>query len=518
MGRSGGQSYRMKILQGIFMLDQSQHPISSAAKTLDGQSFDLVVIGAGIAGLNALNTATEYLPKGARVLLLDQKPAAGGMWNTAYDYVRLHQPHPMFTVGNMAWDWRKPRHYLAARDEVQAHLSGSLKPVSEQVRLQTEFGQTVTSTTEIRTDQGHMAQIVFHANGDETGTQTVRAKRAIYASGLNYSLATPLQLSSTSIISIVPQDLRETLQAHPDAQVVVVGGGKTGMDTVLATLAADQSRSVTLIQGRGTNFFNRTKYIPTGTKRWTSGMLLSRVFRDLALTFDGENGDDTLAYLRRIYSTDPTSENGVFLYGLQSEEEHAKIKSGVNAAMFDYLEDVTDTPDGPQMELRSGATVTTEKGTIFVNCTGSFFRESAMESPLPMLSENDCIMRINVRNGFHFLSSVAGFFGTHLWFREQLRGQGFYTLDHEDLFRKDRNAWVGASAAQAYLNQVIAVQTLPLMLLDRCGLDLDRWYPFPRRMYGLMRMKSTAASDIAHCHRTLDRVAQRYDVQTGPLT
>jgi len=102
-------------------------------------------------------------------------------------------------------------------------------------------------------------------------------------------------------------------------------------------------------------------------------------------------------------------------------------------------------------------------------------------------------------------------------YRDQLRGQGFYTLDLEALFRKDRNAWVGASAAQAYMNQVIAVQTLPLMLLDRCGLDMDRWYPFPRRVAALIRLKSTAANDIAHCRRALDNVARRFDVQAGPL-
>ena len=81
-------------------------------------AYELAVVGAGVAGLNALNAATEYLPRGARVLLVDQKEMAGGMWNTAYDYVRLHQPHPMFPVGNMRGRWRTPRQYLAARDEV----------------------------------------------------------------------------------------------------------------------------------------------------------------------------------------------------------------------------------------------------------------------------------------------------------------------------------------------------------------------------------------------------------------
>ena len=95
--------------------------------------------------------------------------------------------------------------------------------------------------------------------------------------------------------------------------------------------------------------------------------------------------------------------------------------------------------------------------------------------------------------------------------------KGFYRLDHEALFRQNRNAWVGASAAQAYMNQVIAVQTLPLMLLDRCGLDLDRWYPFPRRMAGLLRMKASAEQDKVHCRAALDRVADRFSIRCEPI-
>ncbi len=496
------------------MLDQSLVDTEDSTRET---VYDLVVIGAGIAGLNALNAACEYLPKGARVLLLDEKDTAGGMWNIAYDYVRLHQPHPMFTVGNQKWHWQKPRHYLAARDEVRDHLVGALHSLSEHVALTTGFGQTVTSCEEVMTEHGPMAEVVYHAVSAKTTTQTVRAKRAIHASGLNYALATPLSLSSQHVVSIIPQDLRKTLTDHPKSPVYVIGGGKTGMDTVLASLASDPTRRVTLINGRGTNFINRTKYVPTGSKRWTSGELVSRIFRDVALQFNGDNEEHTLAHLRATYSTDPQSQNGVFLYGLQSEDEHARVREGLAAIHSDYLTDVADTAAGPELNLRGGTAFPVPDGSIFVNCTGSFFRTQELSDANPLLSPNDCILSINARHAFHFLTSVSGFFTTHLLYRNQLRGRGFYTLDLEALFRKNRNAWIGATAAQAYMNQVIAVQTLPLMLLDRCGLDLDRWYPLPRRMAGLMRMKASATNDIAHCCRTLDRVVQRFGVHGAPV-
>ncbi|WP_424973000.1 FAD-dependent oxidoreductase [Dinoroseobacter sp. S76] len=481
------------------------------------ERYALVVIGAGIAGLNALAAATEYLPKGARVLLVDEKPEPGGMWNTAYDYVRLHQPHPMFTVGNMRWDWRKPPSYLAKRDEVQHHLGRALGPVSARVTLETAFGSRASRCAEVETDQGPRAQVTYHPIDAPERETTVQADHAIHAAGLNYALAAPLPLSSDQVLSIIPQELRATLTAHPEAPVYVFGGGKTGMDTVLATLAADPARQVTLIKGRGTTFLNRTKYLPSGIKRWTSGELVSRLFHDVAMRYDGEDDAALLDHIRRTHSTDPEGPTGRFLYGLQSEEEFAQVEAGLSASLAEYLEDVCDGDAGPEIRLRSGASHPVAPGSIFVNCGGSFFRDAEMSPPMPVLSPQGRVLSINPRRAFHFLTSVAGFFGAHLLYRDQLRGQGFYALDLEALFRTDRDAWVGASAAQAYLNQVTAVQTLPMLLLDRCGLDMDRWYPLPRRMAALLRMKATAKEDCAHCRDVLHRVAERFGIEAAPI-
>jgi hypothetical protein len=436
--------------------------------------FDLVVIGAGIGGLNALYAATQYLSKGAKVLLIDQKQAAGGMWNLAYDYVRLHQPHAMFTVGDMKWNWTKPPTYLAKRDEVRDHLAATLGAVAKAVDLETRFGHTATGCEEVQTDHGFRARITFHPNGKVGQTRTVEAVRAIYASGLNYQEAKPLLLSSDDVLSVIPQTIRKALADNPTAPVYVVGGGKTGMDTVLAMLAEDPRRRISLINGQGTNFLNRAKYFPTGLKRWVSGKLVSGLFRDLALTFDGTNESELLAHIRRHQAVDPDTSNGVFLYGLLSADEHARITAGVSRTYPGYLVDVANTAAGPQMEMRDGTKETVATGSIFVNCTGSFFRTSDLAEQRLCVSPHGTVASLTMRDGFHFLTSVAAFSLTHLLYRETLKGKGFYTLDHEALFRQNRNAWVGASAAQAYMNEVLAVQNLPLTLLKHCGLDLNR--------------------------------------------
>ena len=67
------------------------------------ESCDVCIVGAGIAGLNALFVASRYLSSDQKVILIDRRPRVGGMWVDTYPYVRLHQPHPMFTAGNIKW-------------------------------------------------------------------------------------------------------------------------------------------------------------------------------------------------------------------------------------------------------------------------------------------------------------------------------------------------------------------------------------------------------------------------------
>ena len=67
------------------------------------ESCAVCIVGAGVAGLNALFVASQYLSHDQKVVLIDRRERVGGMWVDTYPYVRLHQPHPMFTAGNIKW-------------------------------------------------------------------------------------------------------------------------------------------------------------------------------------------------------------------------------------------------------------------------------------------------------------------------------------------------------------------------------------------------------------------------------
>ena len=479
--------------------------------------YDLVVVGAGIAGLNALHAASLYLPSSSRILLIDAKEKPGGMWTKAYDYVRLHQPHPLFTVAGMKWNWRKPSHYLAARDEVQEHLASCLETLRDQFHVEERFGHLVSDVREVKRAGTWGAEIDFHRVEDPDVTITVDADRVIHAAGFNCETPDPFELSAKSVQSITPADLLSTLAESQNAPVYIIGGGKTGMDTILAVQNENPKRAITLINGDGTFFMNRTKYFPAGLRRWTGGALTADIFRDCAMRFDGNNEGETCAHFIGTYATnkDPRSQN--FFYGILSEDESSRVETGLQDKLWDYLDDVVEGPSGAVMCMRSGAEMPVAEGSIFVNCTGSLLRRGSPEDLAPCLSPNDVILSINMREAMHVLTTYSSFILSHLFFSGKLRDAGLYFLDLEALFKKDKQAFSAATMAQSYHNLLMGFKNLNPSYRKHFGMDFNLWYPLPRRLLALNKIRKTARDDIKHCRKSLDAVVERFEIQGGQL-
>lgn len=499
------------------MQDDLSAPHPAPAQSRAATDYDLIVVGAGIAGLNALHAASLYLPAQSRVLLIDAKAKPGGMWTQTYDFVRLHQPYTLFTVGALRWKLRKPAPYLAARDEVQTHLASCLATLRETLQMDTAFEHTAHDVTEIGHAGAWQAQVVHHPNGQPDQARTVTAARVIHAAGFDVALAEPISFASRTVVSTTPAALRQTLAGHPEAPVYVVGGGKTGMDTILAIQAENPNRPVTLINGSGTYFWNRTRFFPTGLRRWFGGALPAKIFQDCALFYDGHNEDALRARFIAKYATnkDPRARN--FFYGILSEDEDNRIEAGLKDKIWDYLADVRDGPDGPVIQLRSGAEMSVPAGSIFVNCTGSLLRDTPAGATMPCLSANDVILSIHTRETIHFLTSYASFVLSHLFFAGKLRGAGLYFLDLDALYAADKQAMVAVTFVQSYHNILVGFNSLPPAMLRHFGVDFNLWYPLPRRILALLRIRKTAQADVAQCRGVLDVVSARMGLGPGGL-
>lgn len=268
---------------------------------------DLCILGAGISGLNALFAASRYLSRNQKVVLVDRNATAGGMWLSTYDYVRLHQPHPMFTAGNIPWTLGRESSYLAARPEVVDHLAHCVETLRRRVTLDERYGYEYRSHDEKGAGSD---EVLVHCASTTPGAPALRikTKKLIKSFGYDVQRKDPLALTSNLVRSISPNthDVLGDEMAQSDAPVYIAGGGKTGMDTAHALITRFPKKRVSLLIGSGTMFGCRDTLHPNGLRRFWTGSTPLATFLDLAQRFDGHNERAVrLEHLRRVLDRAP---------------------------------------------------------------------------------------------------------------------------------------------------------------------------------------------------------------------
>ncbi|MEZ5651267.1 MAG: FAD-dependent oxidoreductase [Burkholderiaceae bacterium] len=476
---------------------------------------DLCIVGAGIAGLNALFSAARHLDANARVVLVDRREAAGGMWRDAYDFVRLHQPHGMFTVGNIRWTQGFAPEHLASKQEVRTHLEYCLAQLRKKVTLVELFGYEAREPSECVVGGESFCELLCERGEPDGGSRTVIAKRVIVASGYEVDALEPLSLSSENVVSVAPSKVLEAAAAS-DAPVFIVGFGKTAMDTALALLKQKPGRELNMITGSGNVFARREQFFPGGAAKWWSGMTTLTAFLDTCADYNGQNDDEAFAAFREKFTISPEPMAGErYFFGILSEAESKTIAEGVSRFTRGYLRDVIDTPDGPQGLMQDGSLCPIPAGALVVNCTGHLIRDKGPSHPF--LSEGGLILRITTRSAVHFLTSVSAYFLTELFMSDRLRDVPLYALDMPALYDKDRKAWIMAATTLSTMNLLLFMQAVPFKVLDACGLDLDRWHPLHRRLLSLINAKRGESGKLSQMRASLDAVQSRFGVQCGRL-
>lgn len=472
---------------------------------------DVCIVGAGIAGLNALFAASQYLSRDQKVILVDRRERVGGMWVDTYEYVRLHQPHGLFTAGNIEWTLGQSRSYLATKSEVLDHLEHCLNVIAQRVRVEEFFGWALESHDETA------GNVRITCRSSTGRPMVIEAKRLIKAYGLRVAPNDPLEISSTRVLSVSPDycDVRGDAMRASDTPVWVIGGGKTAMDTAHALITEYPGREVNLVAGSGTFFASRDKFYPAGTRRWWRGSLVSSIARQVSRRFDGTNETAVANWVRAEYGTWLTPETGNFLIGVLSEAENHTIAEGLNDVIMDHLVDAVDRDGTTELVFRSGATRAIQPGSWIVNCTG--YLDGGDHPYEPYVSDSGSVVSIHVRSATLHLTSFSAYFLTHLLFLGKIKDVPLYELDMPVLRRKSNAAFPYTIFSLAQHNLSLIYDAVPTKVFLDCGLDLDRWYPPPRRMAATARFMLTHRREREGQRHTLDTVRERFDVRCGPL-
>ncbi|MGH3595489.1 MAG: FAD-dependent oxidoreductase [Mycobacterium sp.] len=489
-------------------VDVGIYPAETPARV---ESCDVCIVGAGLAGLNALFVASRYLSRDQKVILVDRRERVGGMWVDTYPYVRLHQPHPMFTAGNIKWTLRQDRSYLATKSEVLDHFEHCLNVTKQRVQVQEFFGWAVESDDE---NDGTVRITCKSCDGRRL---VIEAKRLIKAYGFQVKPNDPLEISSARILSVSPDfcDMRCDEMRASDTPVWIVGGGKTAMDTAYALITEYPGREVNLVAGSGTYFISRDRILPSGARRWWRGTPFSSLGLELTSRFDGTNEADVADWFRATYGTWLTPTTANFLLGVLSESENKTIAAGLNDVVMDHLVDAVDRNGATDLVFRTGSTKAIQAGSWVVNCTGYFKPDDRAYEPY--LSRGGSVVSIQPRSATLHLTSFMAYFMTHLLFLGKIRDVPLYELDAMDLRNKANAVFPYALISLASHNMSLITDTVPAKVFVECGLDFNLWYPLPRRLVDTARYLRKHRRERDHQRDILDTVRKRFDVRCGPL-
>jgi hypothetical protein len=475
--------------------------------------YDVAVVGAGVAGLNALAAASQYLTRDHRVLVIDRRSGSGGMWIDTYPYVRLHQPHPFFTAGDIRWTLDADRAYLATKPEVLDHFSHCVDVIRSRVGLDEWLA------TELLSYEPGKSSIQLTCRSADGTPRIAETKRLIKAPGLAIRPNHPLAVSSDRVHSVSPDfcDVRTGEIAQASSPVWVIGGGKTAMDTAHALITAQPGREVNVLAGSGTFFGCRDKLFPTGARRWWGGKPGIPLFLEWSRRFDGTNERDALDWYRATVGVTPTVNARNFAFGLLSIEEAQTIRAGVTHMVSDHLVDAVNRVNGVELQLRSGATRQIEPGSWLVNCTGYIFGEQSQQPYEPYVSMGGKVGIVSPRSALSLLTPFTGYYLGHLMMLGLLGELPLIELDGDSLARKSRAAWACAAVTASLYNLGVIAENVPRKVLSGNGLNPDLWYPPHRYILGALQFTRAYRREREHWRLALDRVQSRFDVRCGPI-
>jgi hypothetical protein len=435
------------------------------------------------------------------------------MWVDTYPYVRLHQPHPMFTAGNIKWTLGKDPGYLATKSEVLEHFEHCVGVIKEQVRVDEYFGWDFQSHDEV---DGTVRVTCTSSDGE---VLVVETEKLIKAYGLRVTPNDPLHLSSANVHSVSPDfcDVRSGDIRASDAPVWIIGGGKTAMDTAHALITNCPGREVNLVAGRGTFFSTRDILFAEGIRRWYRGTLGATLAKQIARKFDGTNEVEVREWFRSTYGTYVTPHADNYVAGLLSESESKTISAGLNDVVMDYLVDAADHDGTPELTFRSGSRRTITPGSWIVNCTGYLGIDGDPPPYEPYVSASGAVISIQPRSATLHLPAFMGYYLTHLLFTDKIRDVPLYEVDWYELRQKSSVAFAYVLFTLAGHNLSLIYDNVPARVFSENALDFDAWYPLTRRLPSTARFMLTHRRERERSAHVLDTVRERFDIRCGPL-
>lgn len=328
---------------------------------MDRFETDYLIIGAGASGLSFADTLLDETD--AHITLVDRRHKAGGHWNDAYPFVRLHQPSSYYGVSSLPLGrgsidkegLNKGYEELASGQEVAAYFhsvmrdrllqSGRVRflPMSEHLG-NGEVRQLISK----KITQIDVRHRLVDARLLENGIPLTHQRRFHVADG---------------VACLPPNSLPQ--QAHLHDQFTVLGAGKTAMDSVLWLLenGADAAQ-IRWVVPRDPWMINRAFTQPSGAFYSES---YGGTMRQMEAVKDATSIDDLADRMEAAnlwFRLDPSVRPKIMHGPTVSMAELERLREVRDIVRMGHVENIVPG----QLEL-AGGRCAAKPNTLYVDCT-----------------------------------------------------------------------------------------------------------------------------------------------------
>lgn len=295
---------------------------------------DYVIVGAGAVGMAMADTLAAETS--ARIVLVDRRARPGGHWNDAYPFVRLHGPSAIYGVNSMP---------LGSGQIDETGLNAGLNELASGAEICAYYDRVMQDRL---LPTGRVTWLPLHdVDEDGVATSLVNGQRQRLVARRRWVDATqadtqvpathaPRFAVAEGVTCLTPTEL--TQWQHPAAGHVIVGGGKTAMDTALWLLAQGvDPGTITWIRPREAWLLNRANVQPTAA---FAHQTLAAIVAELEAARDATSLPDLFDRLeaaRLLQRIDPSVQPTMYRCAIVSEAELVQLRRIRNVVRMGHV-------------------------------------------------------------------------------------------------------------------------------------------------------------------------------------
>lgn len=323
---------------------------------------DYVILGAGAVGMAFADTLVGE--SRASVIVVDRRAQPGGHWNDAYPFVRLHSPSATYGVDSLPLG---NGHIDAiGLNQGLAELAGGAEICAYFDRVMRE--QLLPS--------GRVTWLPLHDVQDGVATSLLDGRRVRLQARRRWVDATvaDTQVPAThgpsfavvpGVRCVTPSELAR--QPRPAAGYVIVGGGKTAMDTALWLLGQGVApESITWIRPRDAWLLNRAHVQPLAA---FAKHTLAGLAGEMEAACGAADIPELFARLEaggQLLRIDPEVTPRMFRCAIVSEPELAQLRRIRQVVRLGRVRTIE-----PERIVLEGGIVPTSRAHVHVHCTSA---------------------------------------------------------------------------------------------------------------------------------------------------